>query len=145
MMTGAQLAAARETLGRTVREMAYDLAVTEDEIRAWEAAGGDLIPLRQARDVKLFLADNEWMEAAGVPECPWNTAWEKQPMPDRLSDQVEHIRRRDAHAETCGTCLAFRRRMEEMWPSLADPPPPPPAPPSRLAAAWKRLIGRGKS
>jgi len=122
-MTPTEVSAARERLGLTPERLAAEFAVTEKEVRGWEA-GVVRIPRRYAERLAWQAAVAERdaaLAASGLPECGWVTEWQSRPTPERVNDRTAHFRAVVAHAESCPVCLAREAYVTEHLPSMPDP------------------------
>lgn len=133
-MSPAEVQAARERLGLSQERLAAELTVTEAEVRGWEA-GTVRIPGRFAQRLAWQAALKEREDlllGAGLPECEWVQAWEREPIPEKLEQRTRKLEALSAHAEQCPTCQARARYAEEHLPPLPDAPMP----------LWIRVVGR---
>lgn len=133
-LTATELAAARARLGRTPDQMAADLGLTPNVYEAMEA-GALAVPKRTAQWVRIQLdaLDREAaLATSGLPECPWVKAFEARPEPRKIEERTRRHEELIAHVQSCATCQARNRFLDERF----GPPPMPPLP------GWVRAVGR---
>jgi hypothetical protein len=133
-MTGAELRAARTTLGLTEDQMAADLGITPHSYRACEN-GETTLPNRQARIVTYRVAVVERRAAlatSGLPECEWNARWHSEPAPKKVDALTKHVEALSTHMASCPTCQVRERFIQERFPAMPRPPLP----------FWMEMVGR---
>jgi hypothetical protein len=123
-MTPAEHAHARHVLGLSAEQLAVDLHLSEETITQWEA-GKARIPKVYARQIAWRAAVTERQQAlvlSGLPECGWVGQWETQPEPKRLEDRLRRLESLQHHSQTCSTCLARQRYVDDRFPPLPEAP-----------------------
>ena len=132
-MTAAELVAARKALGLTDIDLALELSVTPDVVRAWET-GSSRIPRRRAEHIQWLVAAAERkaaLRASGLPECEWIRAQNERPLPSNADAIHERIQAVKAHALTCPVCKARERYIEKHFGPMPAFPQP----------GWIRIFG----
>ena len=110
-MTASEAAAARRSAGLTLEDLADELGVTPDIVRAWEA-GAVAVPRRHAQHLahRAAVAEREAaLAASGLAECGRVAellgAAEAAPL-DETPAAYEAV---EAHARACPVCQARER------------------------------------
>jgi hypothetical protein len=151
-MTHTEFIVARDRLRFTSESLAAELGLTPAITAAW-ADGTVAVPSRHARELQWRVAVAERtaaLEAGGLPECNWVTAWDAAPLPDEPSAQTEQFEALERHSTSCAACQARERYVNERFPPM--PPRPLPGALGVLAAvsahvdrlpAWARPAAYG--
>lgn len=134
-MTAAELTAARERLGLSAHELAWELGLHRDVYAAYED-GREKLSKKQTRLIAFLLAAAEReaaLEQSGLPTCTWVEQWQREepPLDAKLESQVAHMERAEAHRRTCDVCQARERFVKERFPEMPELPAP----------AWARAVG----
>lgn len=132
-MTTAEFNEARKILARTDDQLAADLDVTPDVVRAW-ADGRARVPKRHARLIQYSVAAEERqsaLRASGLPECEWMRKKDEELEKLGDDDLLEVAKEMKEHSKTCPMCVARARFLDEHF----GPMPALPAPP------WLRIFG----
>ena len=125
-MTGAELVAARQTLGLTRDQFAAELGIPPHSYAAWEN-GTVKIPVRYARDIayRAAIAERQAaLSASGLPECAWVRDWEAAPQPEKLDARLAHLESLNSHAASCLTCRARDEFVAARFGPLPEAPIP---------------------
>jgi transcriptional regulator with XRE-family HTH domain len=123
-MIASEARAARIALGLSEDALAAQTNTTRGAVVAWES-GRVKIPRNIAVDLAWRVAQKERidaLEASGLPECAWMTAFDAEPVPEKLSAQNAQLERFLEHGKTCDVCKAREAFVAERF------PPMPPAP-----------------
>lgn len=134
-MSPSELVAARERLGLSPRELAWELGVHHDVYAAYED-GRDKLSKKQSQIIawRVAAADRaEALEKSGLPVCEWIEQWEREepPRDEKLEVQVAYMERMAAHVPACDVCQARERFVAERFPEMPKLPEP----------AWARALG----
>lgn len=134
-LNAAEFRDARLRLELTEEEVADDLGVTPDVVRAW-AGGEAAIPRRYARQVRWFsalAARQAALRDSGLDECRWMNAHALTLLECTSPEALQRYQNEsEAHAATCALCLARERYEAE---HLGPAPLPPDTP------GWLRAFG----
>lgn len=116
-MTAAEFNAARSVLGQTDDQLAAELDVTPEVVRAW-AAGGTRIPRRYAEQLRWLAARAEReaaLRASGLPDCEWMREQDERPLPSNTDALLQRAQAMTAHAQACPVCTARERYVHERY------------------------------
>jgi len=108
----------------TPEEYATETGVALTTVREW-LSGRKTIPRRAVRQLEWELAlaeQDDALDRSGLPVCGWVTEWSERPDPGNLDQHIAHAERLTEHCETCETCLARQRYVDEHLPPLPKPP-----------------------
>jgi transcriptional regulator with XRE-family HTH domain len=126
VMDAAELCRARDALGFTDEKLAADLGLPPNVVSAW-SSGRAKVPRHIARDLRwrAAVAEQERMLAeSGLPACEWVTAFEAQPVPEKLEARVKRFEELEVHARVCPACVARDAYAEAHFPPLPERPLP---------------------
>lgn len=131
-MIASEARAARIKLGLSEDAIAAITNTTPAVVVAWES-GRIKIPRHIAQDLTWRVAQAEReaaLEASGLAECSWVSAFEAEPVPEKLDAATAHFARLEEHAKGCDVCRAREAFLAERFP----PMPPPPV------AGWLAIV-----
>ena len=123
-MNASEFAAARQTLGASLEDLAVSLDLTPDIIAAFEN-GSVSIPKDIAGEMTWRVATFERLDAlskSGLPECPWLIKWQAAPIPSRSSEKVKRLTELTTHAAKCPTCMAREKFMLDRFGAMPERP-----------------------
>lgn len=132
-MTSDEFAAARETLGLSIDDIAAELNLPPHSVTAMET-GAIRIPPRIAKDLAYRVALSKRravLAQSGLPECPTAAALERAASDSEGESAVALFEKLIAHSASCPACKARSEYLERHAPVLPEYPMP----------AWIRVIG----
>ena len=125
-MNATELRQARTRLGQSEEELATNLGVAPDLVRAW-GTGRTAMPRRYAQHIEWLVAGAEREDAlrsSGLPDCQWMQAHVAAPLPDDPDRALKHLEAGNQHAGACQVCTARERFIAERFgpmPPLSQP------------------------
>lgn len=126
VMDAVELCRARDTLGYTDEKLAADLGLPPNVVTAW-SSGRAKVPRHIARDLRwraALIERDRMLAESGLAVCEWITAFEAQPLPEKLEARVKRLEELADHERTCPTCLAREAYAQAHCPPLPEPPIP---------------------
>jgi hypothetical protein len=125
-MDAAELCRARNALGFTDDRLAADLGLPPNVVSGW-SSGRAKVPRHIARDLRwraALVEQDRMLAEAGHPACEWVTAFEGQPLPEKLEARLKRLEELSEHARVCPTCLARDAYAQAHCPPLPERPLP---------------------
>lgn len=122
-MNASDFARARREIDATDDELADDIGVSPEVIRAW-SDGRAAVPRRYAKRIEWYVdaaRRDAWLESSGLPACPQLDAHLAAILDDREQDSTT-LEAFSRHGDSCAICTMRRRSVEDRF----GPAPPYP-------------------